>query len=605
MTVASELAEIEYAGDGSTVAFAIPFGFSANADIAVSTRDSTGDATPLSTGFTITGAGTGSGTCTFTTAPASGTTVRLERAPEIVQNTDYTANDAFPAEATESALDERTYVDQYLRALIKRCIQVPAGDAAIDDSVVLPSVTSRKGKLLYFDGTTGAIDVLDLTSVSGISSPISQGLLGSTLYPRTAAEIAASVTPTNYAYPEGHMFRYGVPTDGTSDCTAALNKAIAIAAVATSTIRFVFPKIGAAYKFMTKPNTITAPMYIAGEGKVGTALYRDFNGSVDTDALFNLGPTGEGFILEKIQVASVSGRSGGSLISAVGDASTAPGWIQLKDSYLTSTGTNTHAWAVYVDGSLKTGAPVGVRSLFIDGCTIFGGSSGAVFAKSVVAFNAANSQTFQAGGTSGKVKVTGTVGNPSFYFKWSGSTIHGIDATFVNYCEVDVAWISGDIVNDSTAADVFIRGACTGSIQRNCTRGHYHDPGFGIEIHGKPIAAKTSGATTNVGHIGTAFTTSCGNGLTFTITPITAKMFSIATAGGAAALVFADFKSATITLVGNPSSEFEASSTPAAGKTGIFKSANSHVISITNNVGSTVVYDILHLGNVGAVTDPA
>lgn len=226
MTVASELAEIEYAGDGSTVAFAIPFGFSANADIAVSTRDSTGDATPLSTGFTITGAGTGSGTCTFTTAPASGTTVRLERAPEIVQNTDYTANDAFPAEATESALDERTYVDQYLRALIKRCIQVPAGDAAIDDSVVLPSVTSRKGKLLYFDGTTGAIDVLDLTSVSGISSPISQGLLGSTLYPRTAAEIAASVTPSAYYYQPGEqqrgdIRRYGVTTASSASAVAS------------------------------------------------------------------------------------------------------------------------------------------------------------------------------------------------------------------------------------------------------------------------------------------------------------------------------------------------------------------------------------------------
>lgn len=239
MTVASELSEIEYAGNGATVAFSIPFGFSSNSDIAVATRDSSGDATPLSTGFTITGAGTGSGTCTFTTAPASGTTVRIERAPEIVQNTDYTANDAFPAEATERALDERAYVDQFLRTLIRRCIQVPAGDDAIDDSVVLPAVSSRKGKLLYFDDTTGAIDVLDLTSVSGISSPLSQGVIGSTLYPRTAAEIAAGVTPTNYYVPShegcGYVMpeRYGTnATPGTTDMSTALDSCSAVAASA-------------------------------------------------------------------------------------------------------------------------------------------------------------------------------------------------------------------------------------------------------------------------------------------------------------------------------------------------------------------------------------
>src|SRR5262245_39334764 len=32
---------------------------------------------------------------------------------------------------------------------------------------------------------------------------------------RTAAELAAGVTPTDYRYPVGHMFRYGIPTDGT------------------------------------------------------------------------------------------------------------------------------------------------------------------------------------------------------------------------------------------------------------------------------------------------------------------------------------------------------------------------------------------------------
>jgi hypothetical protein len=39
--------------------------------------------------------------------------------------------------------------------------------------------------------------------------------------PRTAAEIAASVTPTNYQYPEGDIRRYGAVVDGSTDDRAA------------------------------------------------------------------------------------------------------------------------------------------------------------------------------------------------------------------------------------------------------------------------------------------------------------------------------------------------------------------------------------------------
>jgi hypothetical protein len=72
----------------------------------------------------------------------------------------------------------------------------------------------------------------------------------------------------------------------------------------------------------------------------------------------------------------------------------------------------------------------------------------------------------------------------------------------------------------------------------------------------------------------------------------------------AAALFFADYKSATITIVSNPSSEFENTNTPTAGKTGVFKSANSHTISIKNGTGGTVSYGVLCVGNASATTDP-
>lgn len=47
-------------------------------------------------------------------------------------------------------------------------------------------------------------------------------------YDQTAAEQAAGVTPSNYAYPPGHMWRYGAVGNGTTDDTAAFNQATSI-----------------------------------------------------------------------------------------------------------------------------------------------------------------------------------------------------------------------------------------------------------------------------------------------------------------------------------------------------------------------------------------
>jgi hypothetical protein len=53
--------------------------------------------------------------------------------------------------------------------------------------------------------------------------------IGTILFPRTATEIAASVTPSSYAYADANWVtakRYGVVADGTTDDTAALTAAI-------------------------------------------------------------------------------------------------------------------------------------------------------------------------------------------------------------------------------------------------------------------------------------------------------------------------------------------------------------------------------------------
>lgn len=57
-------------------------------------------------------------------------------------------------------------------------------------------------------------------------STITAQFIGNLLYPRTIPEIALGVTPVNFTYPPGHVYRYGTNTSpNTTDMTAVINTA--------------------------------------------------------------------------------------------------------------------------------------------------------------------------------------------------------------------------------------------------------------------------------------------------------------------------------------------------------------------------------------------
>lgn len=224
MTVSSTVSSISYAGNGSTTVFAIPFGFDANADIAVASRNASGDVTTLTTGFTVAGAGTGSGTCTFTTAPASGVEIVISRAPSLLQPTDYTSNDRFPAETHEAALDRGVMQAQYLKELIDRALRVPFGDEAAGASMELPVTSLRLGKYLYFNGTTGLPEVADLLT-SGTT--LSRSVIGDYWRPLTTEESAAGLVAGDIYtwFDPGDFRRYKADPTGVADSAAAIRNA--------------------------------------------------------------------------------------------------------------------------------------------------------------------------------------------------------------------------------------------------------------------------------------------------------------------------------------------------------------------------------------------
>jgi len=62
-------------------------------------------------------------------------------------------------------------------------------------------------------------------TVDPLNATLTQAELGAILYPRTASEIAASVTPTYYYYPPGDVRRYGAVGDGSTDDATAVTRA--------------------------------------------------------------------------------------------------------------------------------------------------------------------------------------------------------------------------------------------------------------------------------------------------------------------------------------------------------------------------------------------
>jgi hypothetical protein len=95
-----------------------------------------------------------------------------------------------------------------------------------------PSVNSSY-KLVIKDSADVTLYTEDNIPALGFT----QADIGSTLYPRTAAEISAGVTPVNYFYPPGYVYRYGTNTvPGTTDMTTAHNNAATAARAGNYTV---------------------------------------------------------------------------------------------------------------------------------------------------------------------------------------------------------------------------------------------------------------------------------------------------------------------------------------------------------------------------------
>ena len=155
MTVTSTNQKVQFNGNGSTTVFAYNFKIFASSDLSVILRSAAGTETvqQLTTNYTVSGVGEASGgNVTMGTAPASGTTLVIQRVQPQLQGLDLVPNDPFPAQSMEDALDKLVFNVQSLNEEVGRAIKASTTNT-IGDTEFTTSATDRANKLFSFDGS--------------------------------------------------------------------------------------------------------------------------------------------------------------------------------------------------------------------------------------------------------------------------------------------------------------------------------------------------------------------------------------------------------------------------------------------------------------------
>jgi parallel beta-helix repeat protein len=148
------------------------------------------------------------------------------------------------------------------------------------------------------------------TYVNGVQLDITQALIGETLWPQTAAETAASVTPVNYYYAPGNVLRYGTNTvPGSTDMTAAIQAALNQAAESTGVSAYL-PR--GTYLVPSTTLTIDSGVHFYGDGPESII---NFGSTANQDAIS--GTTVTGTVVEMLKLVILNQQAGGSYTGVI------------------------------------------------------------------------------------------------------------------------------------------------------------------------------------------------------------------------------------------------------------------------------------------------
>lgn len=160
-----------YTGNGVTTVF--PYGFRIlDASHIQVVRTEGGVDTILSSGFTVSGVGVGSGgNITFAVAPTALQKITLIRNAPFTQSTDLENQGAYYAETIEDALDLAAMRDQQMAEEIGRAVKVPVGQDIADFDGLISDISVLAGIATEVDIVAGI--AADVDAVAGIAADVS------------------------------------------------------------------------------------------------------------------------------------------------------------------------------------------------------------------------------------------------------------------------------------------------------------------------------------------------------------------------------------------------------------------------------------------------
>jgi hypothetical protein len=256
MSVSATTSKVQYIGNNSAVTpYPVSFYYQDEAWLVVELVDEDGVTSTLTLGtdYAVTGAGNPLGGSITTTLAYDNThTLTIYRVVPLTQLIDFVYNDRLPAAMVEAAIDKLTYIAQQLAestAPGEIALSFPATEPS-GNLTSLPSALARLGKLIYFNATTGEMELITPAELALTIDPSFEALVNS------KADVSALTA--------GLALKQNLPQVQATSFTAALDSVNVT--TATATVTDPTPAEGKGYTVFVRAGTTTidAVPYTAG-----------------------------------------------------------------------------------------------------------------------------------------------------------------------------------------------------------------------------------------------------------------------------------------------------------------------------------------------------
>lgn len=284
-----------------------------------------------------------------------------------------------------------------------------------------------------------------------------------------------------------NFLNYGADPSGVGDNTAAYNSFLAACQVAVSKQCYI---PAGQYLFNSQPNCIHNQITLFGDNLGASILYKNYNqpnpqGLICFDSFL-----GNDSVIRDLGLYSKAGTTGGAMISMIGPVGSPIGFLSFYDIVISTTGSCTVDYDIFIDGTGNSVAPIGVRDINFTNMSLFGQAVAAMYISGVegLAFNGGG--IFPAGcanASSGAVYVVGSVAVNSNYINMSAQTMQGgfnfshASGVIITTNAIGTIAPGVSIQNDGTADSISVKTTSMGgTYQQSWVRSSVQIPGLGI-----------------------------------------------------------------------------------------------------------------------------